>query len=73
MLHAQGGIQLKPEQYNASDAPPLAFADACAAEQPASPRTDAEQKGLVQTADQNTLCLLDACTGLSNRNVRASF
>ena len=58
---------------NTSDAPPLAFADACAAEQSASPRNDAEQKGLVQSAGQNILCLLGACTGLSNRNVRATF
>ena len=58
---------------NTSDAPPLAFADACAAEPPASPRNDAEQKGLVQYAGQNILYLLDACTGLSNRNVRATF
>ena len=45
---------------NISDAPPLVFADACAAEQAASPRNDAEQKGLVQYAGQNILCLLDA-------------
>ena len=58
---------------NTSDAPPLAFADACAAEHTASPRNDAEQKGLAQSAGQDILYLLDACAVLSNRNVRATF
>ena len=54
----QGGTELEPEQYNTSDAPPLAFADACAAKQPASPCNDAEQKDadtVQQTGDAKPL------------------
>ena len=47
----QGGTELKPEQYNTSDAPPLALTEDCAAEQPASPHNDAAKKD-VDTVQQ---------------------